>query len=224
MDVVARIEAAASRWNVLDHPFYQRWSAGELTQAELAEYAAQYRYAVEALADAAAAAGDGEHAAEEREHVALWDAFAEGCGSMATDANAETLECASAWTAGEDRLERLAVLYAIESALPAVSQTKLEGLLGHYGFEEGPATEYFSLHAERDHRASTSPCEDIATDRSIALLPGADSVAPASQTGPAEAVPVMAAREAATARTTNARRRNGGRAMRPNISAPARLR
>jgi pyrroloquinoline-quinone synthase len=151
LDVVARIEAAASRWNVLEHPFYQRWSAGELTRTELAEYAAQYRHAVVALADAAAAAGDAEHAREEREHVALWDAFAAGCGSVATDANAETRECASAWTAGDDRLERLAILYAIESAQPAISQTKLDGLFGHYAFEEGPATEYFSLHAERDH-------------------------------------------------------------------------
>ena len=151
MDVVARIEAAASRWNVLDHPFYTRWSAGELTKAELAEYAAQYRYAVEALADAAAAAGDPEHAAEERAHVALWDAFAAGCGSKPAAANAETLECTSAWTAGTDRLERLAILYAIESAQPQISKTKLDGLLGHYGFEHGSATEYFELHAERDH-------------------------------------------------------------------------
>lgn len=166
MDVVARIEAAASRWNVLDHPFYQRWSAGELTPSELADYAAQYRYAVVALADAAAAAGDTEHAAEEREHVALWDAFAAGCGSKAAEANAETLECATAWTAGDDRLERLAVLYAIESAQPAISQTKLEGLVGHYGFEEGPATEYFSLHAERDHEHaahSRKLLEELAT-------------------------------------------------------------
>ena len=173
MDVVARIEAAASRWNVLDHPFYQRWSAGELTQAELAEYAAQYRYAVEALADAAAAAGDDEHAAEEREHVALWDAFAAGCGSVSADANEETLACASSWTAGDDRLERLAVLYAIESAQPAISQTKLEGLLGHYGFEEGPATEYFSLHAERDHEHaahSRKLLEKFATDEDAPRL------------------------------------------------------
>ena len=151
MDVVARIEAAASRWNVLDHPFYQRWSAGELTRAELAEYAAQYRHAVVALADVAEAAGDPEHAREEREHVALWDAFAAGCGSVAAEANEETRECAASWTAGEDRLERLAVLYAIESAQPAIAQTKLDGLFAHYGFEEGPATDYFSLHAERDH-------------------------------------------------------------------------
>jgi pyrroloquinoline-quinone synthase len=167
LDVVARIEAAASRWNVLDHPFYTRWSAGELTRAELAEYAAQYRHAVVALADAAEAAGDAEHAREEREHVALWDAFADGCGSVAAEPNPETLECASAWTAGDDRLERLAILYAIESAQPAISQTKLDGLFGHYGFEEGSATEYFTLHAERDHEHaahSRELLEKLATD------------------------------------------------------------
>jgi pyrroloquinoline-quinone synthase len=173
LDVVTRIEAAASRWNVLEHPFYQRWSAGELTREELAEYAAQYRHAVVALADAAEAAGDAEHAREEREHVALWDAFAEGCGSVPADANAETAECASAWTAGEDRLERLAVLYAIESAQPAISQTKLDGLFGHYGFEEGPATEYFTLHAERDHEHaahSRELLEKLATDEDAPRL------------------------------------------------------
>jgi pyrroloquinoline-quinone synthase len=173
LDAVARIEAAASRWNVLDHPFYQRWSAGELTREELAEYAAQYRHAVVALADAAAASGDEEHAREEREHVALWDGFAAGCGSIAADASAETRECTEAWTAGDDRLERLAVLYAIESAQPAISRTKLEGLLGHYGFDEGPATEYFTVHAERDHEHaahSRELLEKLATDEDAARL------------------------------------------------------
>jgi len=151
MDIVARIEAAASRWNVLDHPFYQRWSAGELTHAELAEYGAQYRHAVLALADAAAAAGDPDHAREEHEHIVLWDGFAGACGSLPADPNAETRECAEAWTAGVDRLERLAILYAIESAQPEISKTKLEGLAAHYGLKEGRATEYFEVHAERDH-------------------------------------------------------------------------
>lgn len=167
MDVVARIDAAAARWNVLEHPFYQRWSAGELTRAELAEYAAQYRHATVALADAAAAAGNEEHAREEREHVALWDAFARGCGSVAAEPTSQTRECVDAWTAGSDQLERLAVLYAIESAQPQISATKLDGLLTHYGFERGPATEYFELHAERDHEHAASSRRllmELATD------------------------------------------------------------
>jgi pyrroloquinoline-quinone synthase len=164
---LALIEAAARRWNVLEHPFYTRWSAGELSADELAEYAAQYRHAVVALADAAAAAGDVEHAREEAAHVELWDAFAAACGAHAAAANAETLACADAWRAGDDRLEHLAVLYAIESAQPAISRTKLEGLFTHYGFDEGPATEYFEVHAERDleHAAAArTELERLATD------------------------------------------------------------
>ena len=38
IDVWERIEQARERWNVLEHPFYERWSAGELTRDELAEY------------------------------------------------------------------------------------------------------------------------------------------------------------------------------------------
>ncbi len=41
--------------------------------------------------------------------------------------------------------------FTIESGQPAISATKLDGLLERYGFEDGPATAYFSLHAERDH-------------------------------------------------------------------------
>ena len=64
---------------------------------------------------------------------------------------AETAECVHAWTAGEDLLEHLAVLYAIEAGQPEISRTKIEGLTAHYGYtEEGPAVEYFRLHELRD--------------------------------------------------------------------------
>ena len=46
----SRIEDARERWNVLRHPFYRRWSAGELSSEELARYSGQYRHAVEAIA------------------------------------------------------------------------------------------------------------------------------------------------------------------------------
>jgi pyrroloquinoline-quinone synthase len=59
--------------------------------------------------------------------------------------------CVEAWTAGRDTIERLVVAYAIESGQPEISRTKLEGMTRHYGVAEGPATEYFELHAERDH-------------------------------------------------------------------------
>jgi pyrroloquinoline-quinone synthase len=147
-----RLETVRERWNVLDHPFYRRWSAGELSREELAFYAGEYRHAVVALAEAVAQTGQADHAREEAAHVELWDAFARAAGSDGgREPLPETRTCVDAWTAGTDELESLVASYAVESGQPAISATKLSGLLGHYGFEEGPATEYFSLHAELDH-------------------------------------------------------------------------
>jgi pyrroloquinoline-quinone synthase len=164
MDVLSRLDEVRSAINVLDHPFYQRWSAGALSAEELAIYAAEYRRAVVALARAselaaekagpAHAVGLRAHAEEETAHVELWEQFARAAGaasSAAGEGSAETQECVTAWTAGEDLLEHLAVLYAIEAGQPEISRTKIEGLTVHYGYtEEGPAAEYFRLHELRD--------------------------------------------------------------------------
>ena len=151
MDVIAGIDAARERWNVLEHPFYQRWESGELTRDELTRYAAEYRHAVVALARAARTAQM--HADEEAEHIALWDDFASELG---TNGKGEPLPqtrcCTTAWSAAEDETGAAAILYAIEASQPAISETKLRGLVEHYGFEEGSSgTAYFELHSERDH-------------------------------------------------------------------------
>jgi pyrroloquinoline-quinone synthase len=157
MQLFDRLDDVRSRWNVLEHPFYTRWSRGELTPDELSFYAGEYRHAVVALADAARAVARTcepvrAHADEERAHVELWDDFAAAVGAHeVVDPLPETLECVEAWTAARDALEGLAILYAVESGQPAISRTKLAGLVEHYGVEEGPATAYFALHAERDH-------------------------------------------------------------------------
>ncbi len=165
MDVIESLDRVRAERDVLAHPFYRRWSAGELTREELGLYAGQYRHAVVALADAsrlaaeAAPAGLREglarHAEEEREHIAMWDGFAAACGGR-QDAPAldRTAGCAERWTAGSDLLERLAVLYAIEASQPEISRTKLEGLREHYAFVDEepahPASEYFAVHEVRD--------------------------------------------------------------------------
>jgi pyrroloquinoline-quinone synthase len=161
MDISARLDDARRRCNVLDHPFYQRWSAGELGAEELGFYAGEYRHAVVALAEAShrvAAqatpeyrAGLARHAAEEEAHVELWDDFARSVGGAKGEPLPQTRECASAWTAGTDVLESLAVLYAIEASQPAISQTKLEGLAAHYDMPvDSPGAAYFRLHARLD--------------------------------------------------------------------------
>lgn len=154
MDLFERIAAARERWNVLRHPFYTRWEAGELSLDELAAYSSQYRHAVVALADTAGKAAPlagPEHAEEERGHVDLWDDFARAVGGNGVQPNAETTACVEAWSAG-DELEALAVLYAVESAQPEISKTKLAGLTAHYGIAGDDAgAAYFAVHSERDH-------------------------------------------------------------------------
>jgi pyrroloquinoline-quinone synthase len=164
MNVLASLDETREAKNILEHPFYQRWSAGELSAEELCCYAGEYRRAVIALAEASASAAAKApadhaealraHAAEEASHVALWEEFARATGAgeqTGAPALAETEACAQAWTEGEDLLEHLAVLYAIEASQPEVAKTKLEGLTAHYGFApEGPAVEYFATHQLRD--------------------------------------------------------------------------
>jgi len=154
-----RIESSRERWDVLRHPFYQRWSAGELSAEELARYAGQYRHAVEAIARMSENVADAlperedlrRHAAEERGHLRLWDGFVEEVGGdAAAGATPETAECVRSWTASADALETLACLYAVESGQPRISLTKREGLLGRYGFDDGAGTAYFRIHEQRD--------------------------------------------------------------------------
>ena len=186
MELFDHLAAVRRRWDALEHPFYRRWSEGELTRRELAYYAGEYRHAVVALAEAtrmAARAAEPavraeleEHAAEEAAHIELWDAFLDGVGGERDrEPRPETAACVDAWTGATDALEGLAVLWSIESAQPAISRTKLDGLVAHYGVEEGPATEYFSLHSELDHehaahsrRLIEERAGDVDADRLVA--------------------------------------------------------
>jgi pyrroloquinoline-quinone synthase len=157
-----RIEESRARCNVLEHPFYVKWSAGELTEEELARYAGQYRHATEALARLCHQAADSApvesreeiatHAAEEAEHIRLWDDFVEAAGGeIGAEPTSETVECVATWTAPTPYLEQLARMYAIESGQPEIARVKREGLSRFYGIDGGPGSEYFRVHEAADH-------------------------------------------------------------------------
>lgn len=188
------IERRRARWDVLEHPFYARWSAGDLSHDELALYASEYDHAVVAIADASRRAADSDtdlqaHAEEEAAHTSLWRSFARAAGwggSRAWYFGEEPLPtteaCARTWTGELDRdLPRhLVTLYAVESAQPGVSALKLEALVRHYAFDDGPATEYFRVHArlDRDHAALMRATLDrlLADADTEALLDQAEAV------------------------------------------------
>jgi pyrroloquinoline-quinone synthase len=157
-----RIEESRARHNVLEHPFYVRWSAGELSREELARYAGQYRHATEALArlcrQTVETAPEGRreemelHVTEEEAHVGLWDDFVEAAGGeIGAEPTPETADCVTAWTAPDGYLTQLARMYAIESGQPEISRIKREGLSRFYGIDGGPGGEYFRIHEEADH-------------------------------------------------------------------------
>jgi pyrroloquinoline-quinone synthase len=156
-----RIEESRARHNVLEHPFYVRWSAGELSGEELARYSGQYRHATEALARLCREAADAAperhrdeiaaHASEEEAHVGLWDDFVEAAGgSIGAEPTPETAECVTEWTASDGYLGRLARMYAIESGQPEIARVKREGLARFYGIDGGAGGEYFRVHEEAD--------------------------------------------------------------------------
>jgi pyrroloquinoline-quinone synthase len=185
-----RIEESRARHNVLEHPFYVRWSAGELSSEELARYADQYRHATEALArlcrettEAAPERRRAEiaaHADEEEAHIGLWDGFVEAAGGeIGAEPTPETAECVTEWTAPDGYLGRLARMYAIESGQPEISRVKREGLARFYGIDGGPGSEYFRVHEEADHAHAEEARrlieEAMTPDDEDALVAAADS-------------------------------------------------
>jgi pyrroloquinoline-quinone synthase len=154
-----RIEDSRRRWNVLEHPFYTRWSEGELSRDELARYSGQYRHAVRAIAEMSSAASAHaperrdlrRHAHEEAAHVDLWDGFVDAVGGSAdAPATPDTQACVREWTAADGLLPTLARLYAIESGQPEISRVKRQGLVDLYGVADGDGTGYFRVHEGRD--------------------------------------------------------------------------
>jgi pyrroloquinoline-quinone synthase len=55
--------------------------------------------------------------------------------------------------------EGLAALYAYESQIPALCESKIDGLKKHYGFTDPKHYEYFSVHIEADREHSAAERE-----------------------------------------------------------------
>jgi pyrroloquinoline-quinone synthase len=176
------MEARIARFDLLQHPFYQAWSKGELTRAELREYAAEYWHHVSAfptyLSALHAGMGDGEerrevlrNLAEEegvdaplgRPHSDLWMDFAVGMGASRSEVagravQPETTALVAAFRElmREKPVVAMAALYAYESRVPGIAQTKAEGLAAYYGVATSEAAaRYFTLHETADvHHAA----------------------------------------------------------------------
>ena len=165
------------RYDLLCHPFYKAWSAGELTRDDLRAYAEDYYPHVEAfpgylaqlavrleesdlrhavLANMRDEQGGGDSRGEqEPPHSELWLDFVEGMGGSRIPKRHPAAEVGHL-ISGFQRVasegapeEALAAFYAYESQVPRVAQEKDRGLRELYGADE-KTRGYFTLHATAD--------------------------------------------------------------------------
>lgn len=172
------LELRIAKYDLLCHPFYKAWSAGELTRNDLRKYAQDYYHHVEAFPSYLAALGlrleDGElrqavlanmcdeKGAEEgmgkggAPHADLWLDFAEGMGSSRNlewhraVPEVRNLIAFFQRIANEGSAEEaLAAFYAYESQVPRIAQEKERGLREMYGADDKTCG-YFTLHTTAD--------------------------------------------------------------------------
>jgi pyrroloquinoline-quinone synthase len=174
----SRFEERVAPYNLLQHPFYQAWSKGELTREDLREYAAEYWHHVSAFPTYLSALHsrlpDGEmrrevlrNLAEEegvdsataRPHSDLWMDFVTAMGATRDEVAGRVVQPEMTALMGtfcelmqEERASSaMAALYAYESKVPAIATTKAEGLAAHYGVAgDAAAARYFTLHQTAD--------------------------------------------------------------------------
>jgi pyrroloquinoline-quinone synthase len=171
--VVDAIDARVARQHLLQHPFYQAWSRGELSLDALRDYAVQYYHHVAAFPTYLSAVHAQTYDPDVRRqilsnlmdeeagspnHPELWLQFTEGLGL-----EREEVKQTAQWPATKNLIETfrdccgtrgtgvgLASLYAYESQIPSVSEKKIEGLQQFYGFTNPEGYSYFTVHIEAD--------------------------------------------------------------------------
>ena len=165
--------------HLLKHPFYLAWTRGELSKEALTDYARQYYHHVAAfptyLSAVHAKCDDQptrkqilsnliDEEAGSPNHPELWKQFAEGLGVQdvdlaKTEKQPETnnlIDTFRSVCVERSTAEGLAALYAYESQIPAICESKIDGLKKHYGFTDPKHYEYFSVHIEADREHSAA--------------------------------------------------------------------
>ena len=171
--LIDRLDASIAAKSLLDHPFYQDWSAGKLTLEDLRHYAVQYYHfesnfptmlsaihshcpVPQVRQDILDNLWDEEHGP--RNHPALWLQFCQALGLPRetvlegkvypeTHALVDTL---SSIASSRPFTQGLAAIYAYERQVPAIAEKKLEGLASFYGIQEPEEVEFFTLHMGLD--------------------------------------------------------------------------
>ena len=154
MDFKQTLDSKIADYNLLNHPFYQAWSAGELPVESLRSYAREYGAFISMMPEGWETLNDAEIAAEETEHIDLWADFAAGLDTTVTEAQIPQVK-ALMETAAElfsEPVTALGALYAFEVQQPATAQSKLAGLKAFYQLPQS-VEPYFETHSHNEHEA-----------------------------------------------------------------------
>jgi pyrroloquinoline-quinone synthase len=189
-DVVTELKDIVESHHLLNHPFYQAWTAGQLPVERLQRYAVRYyphiahfpRYisAIHArCADLATRQVLLENLTEEEggedNHPELWLRFAEALGVPRDEVRgaapvpaADSLVRTYGELAATGPLAQgLAALYVYESQIPPIAAAKIDGLTRWYGVEDERGLAFFRVHEQADvwHAEATADLLDKHTTR-----------------------------------------------------------
>jgi len=176
-EFLSQLDKRVHKYDLLCHPFYKAWFAGELTQEDLRQYAEDYYHHVRAFPGYLAQLGirleegelrravlanmtdekGGESAFGEpgASHAELWLDFVQGVGGKRVTARKPVKEVRElvAWfqriSSEGTPEEALTAFYAYESQVPRIAADKDRGLRDVYG-ASAKARNYFTIHANAD--------------------------------------------------------------------------
>jgi len=194
-----QLEGRIAPYDLLCHPFYKAWAAGELSRDDLRGYAQDYYRHVDAFPSYLAAFGlrleEGElrravlaNMCDEKgvegcsgmgsvPHSDLWLDFAEGLGSsrklewhIPAPQVRQLVRYFHRVSSEGAPEEVLAAFYVYESQVPRIAQEKARGLREMYGADDKTCG-YFQLHATADVHHSRVWRQQL--EKRIAANPGA---------------------------------------------------
>jgi len=184
--LIKHIDEIINSKSLLKHPFYQSWSKGELPKESLKKYAKEY-FHFEAMYPTFLSAvhsrcsdrkvrqlildnlWDEEHG--EENHVELWLDFCVALGldreeienSEASEPTKELIGEFTRLTSTNSVASGTASLYAFESQVPEVANSKLEGLSKHYNMDKTSQVGFFKVHSTLDEEHSEAERQIINT-------------------------------------------------------------
>ena len=162
------VDSALAQCRLLSHPFYVRWTQGEVTMDELQRYAAQYRHfeaavpsVLQSVADSARTDGIRTQArailADETggpaTHLELFDRFSRALDapSSAPSPAMQRLLDTYRECADSGDVAGLSAVLAYETQSAAIAATKADGLRAHGLVSDDVALAFWDVHARVDN-------------------------------------------------------------------------